>query len=83
MYNETEMHSVDTNVLVLLLAYVAMEMKESNHNLFSVFFELVASSPTWYDIVCHFSIALLVATPTPVLMRKGNDHFLMHGSKVM
>ena len=51
MHNEIEVQSTNTDVLALLLAYIAMEMEESDHKIFSVFFELVTSSPTWYDIV--------------------------------
>ena len=51
MYTEIEVQSIDTDVLILLLAYVAMELEASDHNTFNVFFKMVTSSPTWYDIV--------------------------------
>ena len=51
MYNVIVVQSIDTDVLVLLLAYVAGEATSSNRNAFHVFFKLVTSDPTWYDVV--------------------------------
>ena len=45
-----EVQSIDTDVLFLFLAYVAMEM-ESTDNTFNVFFKMVTPSPKWYDAV--------------------------------
>ena len=49
-YTVIEVQSIDTGVLVLLLAYIAMEL-ESTNNIFNVFFKKVTPSPKWYDIV--------------------------------
>ena len=49
-YTVIEVQSIDTDVLVLLLAFVAMEL-ESTNNRFNVFFKIVTPSPKWYDIV--------------------------------
>ena len=49
-YTVIEVQSIDTDVLVLLLAFVAMEL-ESTNNTFNVFFKIVTPSPKWYDIV--------------------------------
>ena len=51
MYNVIVVQSINTDVLVLLLAYVAGEATSSNRNAFHVFFKLVTSDPTWYDVV--------------------------------
>ena len=48
-YTVIKVKSIDTDVLVLLLAYVAMEL-ESTNNIFNVFFKMVTPSPKWYDI---------------------------------
>ena len=88
MWNKTEVQSIDTVVLVLLLAYAAVEMGESDRNIFSVFFKMVTSIPTWYDIVylinqtgidfCKALSFFYCLTPIPFLMGKGNVHFFMH-----
>ena len=44
-----KVQSIDTDVFVLLLAYVSMELEST----FNVFFKMVTPSPKWYDIV-HF-----------------------------
>ena len=51
MFNDIEVQSIGTDVLVLLLTYGVMEKEEFNYNIITVFFKLVTSSPTWYDIV--------------------------------
>ena len=49
-YTVMEVQSIDTDVLVLLLADVAMEL-ESTNNTLNVIFKMVTPSPKWYDIV--------------------------------
>ena len=49
-YTVIKVQSIDTDVLILLLAYVAMEL-ESTNNTFNVLFKMVTPIPKWYDIV--------------------------------
>ena len=49
-YTVIEVQSIDTDVLVLLLAFVATEL-ESTNNTFNAFFKMVTPSPKWFDIV--------------------------------
>ena len=49
-YTVIEVQSIDNNFLVLLLAYVAMEL-ESTNNTFNLFFKMFTPSPKWYDII--------------------------------
>ena len=87
-YTVMEVQSIDTDVLVLLLADVAMEL-ESTNNTLNVIFKMVTPSPKWYDIVhvinrtgsvykrlCHSFTALLAVTPIQVFMEREIVHFL-------
>ena len=49
-YTVMEIQSIDTDVLVLLLACFAMEWQSTN-NTFNVFFKMVTSSSKWYDLI--------------------------------
>ena len=49
-YTVIEVQSIGTDVLILLLAYVAMEL-ESTNNTFNVFFKMITPTPKRYDIV--------------------------------
>ena len=49
MYDQIVVYSIDTDVLVLLLGYVASEMENATHS-FSMYFKMVSSSPKWYNI---------------------------------
>ena len=49
-YTVIEVQSIDNNFLVLLLAYVAMEL-ESTNNTFNLFFKMFTPSPKWYHII--------------------------------
>ena len=49
-YSFIEIQSIDTDVLILLPAYIAMELV-SNNNSFKFYLKLVTPNPTWYDIL--------------------------------
>ena len=83
-----KVQSIDTDVFVLLLAYVSMELEST----FNVFFKMATPSPKWYDIVhvinrkallymtlCHSFTALMAVIPFQVLMGKEIVHFFTPG----
>ena len=51
-YSPIEIQSIDSDVLILLLAYIAMELV-SNNDSFNLYLKLVTPNPTWYSIVIH------------------------------
>ena len=48
-YSFVEIQSTDTDVLILLLVYIAMELK-SNNDSFNLYLKLVTPNLTWYNI---------------------------------
>ena len=48
-YSFIEIQSIDTEVLILLLAYIAMELV-SNSDSFNLYLKLVTPNLTWYNI---------------------------------
>ena len=51
-YSSTEIQSIDSDVLILLLAYIAMELV-SNNDSFNLYLKLVTPNPIWYSIVIN------------------------------
>ena len=50
-YTDIEIQSIDYDVLILLLAYVATTMESSNgSNHTNIFFKLITPNPTWYNV---------------------------------
>ena len=49
-YSFIEIQSIDTDVLILFLAYIAMELV-SNNDSFNLYFKLVTPNPAWYNIL--------------------------------
>ena len=45
-----EIQSINTDVLIRQLAYIAVELV-SNNDLFNLYFKLVTPNPTWYNIL--------------------------------
>ena len=45
-----EVQSIDTDVLILLLAYIAMELVSKNDS-FNLYLKLVTPNSTWYNIL--------------------------------
>ena len=59
------MQSIDTDVLILLLAYIAMELV-SNNDSFNLYLQLVTPNPTWYNIlplIEHLTVDVCKALP--------------------
>ena len=64
-YSFIEIQSIDTDVLILLLAYIAMELVSNNDSL-NLYLKLVTSNPTWYNILSlieHLTIDVCKALP--------------------
>ena len=64
-YSFIEIQSIDTDVLILLLAYIAMELV-SNNDSFNLYLKLVTPNPTWYNILSlieHLTIDVCKALP--------------------
>ena len=64
-YSFIEIQSIDTDVLILLLAYIAMELV-SNKDSFNLHLKLVTPNPTWYNILSlieHLTIDVCKALP--------------------
>ena len=60
-----EIQSIDTDVLILLLAYIVMELV-SNNDSFNLYPKLVTPNPTWYNILSlieHLTIDVCKALP--------------------
>ena len=60
-----EIQLIDTDVLILLLAYIAMELV-SNNDSFNLYLKLVTPNPTWYNILSlieHLTIDVCKALP--------------------
>ena len=51
-YSPIEIQSIDSDVLILLLAYIAMELV-SNNDSFNLYLKLVTPNPIWYSIVIN------------------------------
>ena len=49
-YSFIEIESIDTDLLILLLAYIAMELVSDNDS-FNLYFQLVTPNPTWCNIL--------------------------------
>ena len=70
-------HSIDYDVLILLISYVAQQMDIDAFRT-SLIFKMVSSSNTWYDCrltsakLCPFSLHTQVATPSLVFIAKEN-----------
>ena len=82
-----EIQSIDTDVLILLLVYIAMELV-SNNDSFNLYLKLVTPNPTWYNILSlvghltiefakhyHIFTHLLDAIQCQALMEKVNAPF--------
>ena len=64
-YYFIEVQSIVTDILILLLAYIAMELV-SNNDLFNLYLKLVIPNPTWYNILSlieHLTIDVCKALP--------------------
>ena len=64
-YSFIEIQLIDTDVLILLLAYIAMELV-SNNDSFNLYLKLVTPNPTWYNILSlieHLTIDVCKALP--------------------
>ena len=64
-YSFIEIQSIDTDVLILLLAYIAMELVSHNDS-FNLCLKLVTPDPTWYNILSlieHLTIDICKALP--------------------
>ena len=64
-YSFIEIQSIDIVVLILLLAYIAMELV-SNNDSFNLYFRLVIPNPTWHNILSliqHLTIYVCKALP--------------------
>ena len=64
-YSFKEIQSIETDVLILLLAYIAKELV-SNNDSFNLYFKLVTPNPTWYNIssmIEHLTIDVCEALP--------------------
>ena len=60
-----EIQLIDTDVLILLLAYIAMELV-SNNDSFNLYLKLVTPNPTWYNILSlieHLTTDVCKAVP--------------------
>ena len=63
--NLKEIQLIDTDALILLLAYIAMELVSNNDSL-NLYLKLVTSNPTWYNILSlieHLTINVCKALP--------------------
>ena len=63
-----EVHSIDTDVLILLLAYVAIELESLTEPPapFNVHFKIMTVNPTWYNVVMliwHLGIDICKGLP--------------------
>ena len=59
------LHSIDSDVLILLLAYIATELVSYNDSL-NLYFNLVTPNPTWYNILSliqHLTIDVFKVLP--------------------
>ena len=64
-YSFKEIQSIETDVLILLLVYIAKELV-SNNDSFNLYFKLVTPNPTWYNILSmieHLTIDVCKALP--------------------
>ena len=64
-YSFIEIQSIDSDVLFLLLAYIAMKLV-SNNDSFNLYFKLVTPNPTLYNILSlihHLAIDVFKALP--------------------
>ena len=64
-YSFIELQSIDTDVLILLLAYIAIELV-SNNDSFNLYPKFVTPNPTWYNILSlieHLTIDVCKALP--------------------
>ena len=63
-YSFIEIQSIDTDVLILLLAYIAMELV-SNNDSFNLYLKLVTPNSTWYilPLIEHLTIDNSKALP--------------------
>ena len=50
-YAYIEVHSVDSDVLILLLTYVAAELESCDGRQISLYFKLITNDPTWYNVI--------------------------------
>ena len=81
-YSDIVVQSIDTDVLVLLLAYVAKTLELMDDSVLNVYFTLVTANPKWFDIISlvnHLGIEICKATPCPVSIGKENVRFLIAG----
>ena len=65
-YTDIEVQSIDTDVLVLLLAYVAKTLEVIDDPALSIHFKLITANPKWFDIISltnHFGINICKACP--------------------
>ena len=78
-YSDVEVQSIDTDVLILLLAYGAMELELSSDPVFNVHFTGDIESNMVQCCVTYAFMHLLVATQYQALMGKVNVPFLIPG----
>ena len=65
-YSDIEVQSIDTDVLVLLLAYVAKTLELMDDSVLNVYFTLVTANPKWFNIISlidHLGIDICKAFP--------------------
>ena len=65
-YINIEIQSIDYDVLILLLAYVAMQMESDKDFKANVFFKLVTPNPVWYNVIVlikHLGTSICKAFP--------------------
>ena len=91
-YTDIEVQSIDTDVLVLLLAYVAKTFELIYDPALNIYFKLITANPKWFNIISfinHFGINICKACPyfhaftgcdpCQVSMGKENVYFLIPG----